>query len=138
LDKGILTADLESVQQQKRIMVIDDDPDVTMTLQTVLQQNGFRTDPYDDPVTAYKNFRDGVYDLVLLDIKMPIVDGFLLYQKIRRTDKRVRICFLTASEFYRERFRKEQGFDGFDQESLLKKPIDMKDLVDTTKKLLDS
>jgi DNA-binding response OmpR family regulator len=86
----------------------------------MLQQNGFRTETYDDPVTAYKNFRDGVYDLVLLDIKMPIVDGFLLYQKIRRTDKRVKICFLTASEFYRERFRKEQGFDGFDQESLLK------------------
>ena len=56
MDKEILTA----VQQQKRIMVIDDDPDVTMTLQTVLQQNGFRTDPYDDPVTAYKNW-DGVY-----------------------------------------------------------------------------
>jgi DNA-binding response OmpR family regulator len=137
LDKGILTEDLESVQQQKRIMVMDDDPDVTMTLRTVLQQNRFRTDPYDDPVTAYKDFRDGVYDLVLLDIKMPLGDGFLLYQKIEG-HLRVKIYFLTASEFYRERFRKEQGFYGFDQESLLKKPIDMKDLVDTTKKLLDS
>jgi DNA-binding response OmpR family regulator len=77
-------------------MIVDDDPDVTMTLQTVLQQNGFRTDAYDDPVAVYKNFRDGVYDLVLLDIKMPIIDGFLLYQKIRRTDKIVKICFLTA------------------------------------------
>ena len=45
----------------------------------------------------------------------------------------VKICFLTASEFYRERFRKEQGFDEFDQESLLAKPIDMKYLVYTTK-----
>jgi DNA-binding response OmpR family regulator len=103
-------------------------------LQKVLEQNGFKTNSYDDPVKAYKNFNEGQYDLVLLDIKMPVVDGFLLYQKIRRTDKKVKVCFLTASEFYRERFRKEQGFDEFDQESLLAKPNDMKDLVDTTKK----
>jgi DNA-binding response OmpR family regulator len=130
-DKGTLT---ESVQQQKRILIIDDDPDITITLQKVLEQNGFKTNSYDDPVKAYKNFNEGQYDLVLLDIKMPVVDGFLLYQKIRRTDKKVKVCFLTASEFYRERFRKEQGFDEFDQESLLAKPNDMKDLVDTTKK----
>jgi DNA-binding response OmpR family regulator len=103
-----------------------------------LEQNGFKINSYDDPVKAYKDFKEGQYDLVLLDIKMPVVDGFLLYQKIRRKDKRVKICFLTASEFYRERLRKEEGFDEFDQEALLAKPIDMKDLVNTTKKLLES
>jgi DNA-binding response OmpR family regulator len=54
---------MRSERQQKRILIVDDDPEVTITLQTVLQQNGFRTDAYDDPVAAYKNFRDGVYDL---------------------------------------------------------------------------
>jgi DNA-binding response OmpR family regulator len=48
-----------------------------MTLRSVLEQNGFRTDSYNDPKLAYKNFRDRQYDLVLLDIKMPVTDGFL-------------------------------------------------------------
>ena len=61
-----------------------------------------------DPALAYKNFRKGLYDLVLLDIKMPEVDGFQLYQKVRKTDRRVKIIFLTASEYYYEQFRKEQ------------------------------
>jgi DNA-binding response OmpR family regulator len=54
--------------QQKRILIIDDEPDVTTTLRSVLEQNGFRTESYNDPVLAYKNFREGLYDLVVLDI----------------------------------------------------------------------
>jgi DNA-binding response OmpR family regulator len=95
----------------KRVLIIDDEPDIILTLRMALEQNGFRTDSYSDSILAYKNFRAGVYDLVLLDIKMPNVDGFQLYQKIKRTDSRVKICFLTASEFYDEEIRKEQGFD---------------------------
>jgi len=48
--------------------------------------------------TLFKNFRGGIYDLVILDIKMREVDGFQFYQKIRRTDSRVKICFFIASE----------------------------------------
>jgi CheY-like chemotaxis protein len=69
---------------------------------------------------------------------MPVVDGFLLYQKIRRTDSKVKVCFFTASEYFHEQVRKEEGFDGFNQESFLRKPIEIKDLVYTTKKLLGS
>ncbi len=85
---------MEWITQQKRILIIDDELDVTITLRVVLEHYGFMTDSYNDPVLAYKNFRDGLYDLVLLDIKMPVVDGFLLYHKIRRTDSSVKICFL--------------------------------------------
>jgi DNA-binding response OmpR family regulator len=108
------------VQQQRRILIIDDNPDVTLSLRVALEQNGFKTDSYTNPALAYENFRDGQYDLVLLDIKMPEVDGFQLYQKIRKNDSRIKICFLTASEFYYERFRKERGFGEFKQESFLK------------------
>ena len=90
---------------------------MVLTLRMALEQNGFRTDSCSD---AYKKFRDGVYDLVLLDIKMPIVDGFHLYQKIKRTDTGVKICFLTASEFYHEEIRKEEGYTGFNKELFLK------------------
>jgi DNA-binding response OmpR family regulator len=121
------------VQQQKRILIIDDDPDITISLQAALEKYKFRVDYYTDPVSAYKNFREGLYDLVILDIKMPIIDGFLLYQKIKRTDSNVKICFLTAGEFYYEEFRKEYGFSDFKQESFLRKPIETKDLVHAIK-----
>jgi DNA-binding response OmpR family regulator len=121
----------------KRVLIIDDEPDIILTLRMALEQNGFRTDSYSDSILAYKNFRAGVYDLVLLDIKMPNVDGFQLYQKIKRTDSRVKICFLTASEFYDEEIRKEQGFDGFNEELFLRKPIEIACLIDTIRPLID-
>ena len=125
-------------EERVRILIIDDEPDVILTLRTALEQNGFRTDSCDDSTLEYKNFRDGKYNLVLLDIKMPNVDGFQLYQKIKRTDRRVKICFLTASEFYHEEIRKEEGFDGFDKELFLRKPIEIASLVDAIKTLLNS
>jgi CheY-like chemotaxis protein len=69
---------------------------------------------------------------------MPEVDGFQLYQKIRKNDSRIKICFLTASEFYYERFRKERGFGEFKQESFLKKPIQIDDLIHAINKLMGS
>jgi DNA-binding response OmpR family regulator len=127
-----------SKQQQKRILIIDDEEDIADILRMTLEYNGFNTDTYTDPVLAYRNFRGGQYDLVILDVKMPDVDGFNLYQKIRRTDGKVKIIFLTASEYYYEQFRKENGFDEFDQELFLRKPIETEDLVQAIKKLLES
>jgi len=127
-----------SEKRQKRILIIDDEPDVNIVLQSVLEQNGYRTDSYTDPVAAYKNFREGLYDLVILDIRMPVIDGFLLYQKIKVTDGKVMICFLTATEYFREEFRKRQGVGDFKQELFLRKPIENKELVHTIKKFLGS
>lgn len=125
-------------QQQKRILIIDDDPDITITLRMSLEDNGFSVDSYTDPVLAYENFRGDKYDLVILDIKMPGVDGFRMYQKVKRIDSRVKVCFLTATEYFHEEIRKEHGFNEFNQESFLRKPIEVKDLVNTTNKLLGS
>jgi DNA-binding response OmpR family regulator len=123
---------------KKRILIIDDDEDITMSLCTVLEAYGFKTDSYNDPVLAHKNFRDGQYDLVILDIKMPVYDGFLLYQKMRMIDNNVKICFLTATEYFREEIRKEHGLDEFDRVLFLRKPIEIEDLVGEIKKLLES
>jgi DNA-binding response OmpR family regulator len=127
-----------SGQQQKRILIVDDEQDIADILRICLEDNGFNTDTYTDPVLAYENFMEGQYDLVVLDIKMPKVDGFHLYQKIRKTDSRVNIIFLTASEYYYEQFRKEKGFNNFEQELFLRKPIETEDLVQAIKKLLQS
>ena len=123
--------------EKKRILIIDDDPYITITLRMSLEDNGFKADSYTDPVLAFKNFSDGLYDLVLLDIKMQ-GDGFHLYQKIKRVDSRIKICFLTATEYFHEEIRKEHGFDEFSQETFLRKPIEIKDLVHGIKRLLES
>ena len=123
---------------QKRILIIDDEKDITISLRVILERYGFTTDSYSDPVLAHKNFRSGQYDLVILDIKMPVFDGFLLYQKIKKIDSRIKICFLTATEYFYQQIRKEHGFDDFQQELFLRKPIENDDLVQAIKKLLES
>jgi CheY-like chemotaxis protein len=69
---------------------------------------------------------------------MPEIDGFLLYQKIRKKDSRIKICFLTTSEYVHEETRKEYGLDGFKQQSFLKKPIEIEALIQAINKLLYS
>ena len=95
----------------------------------VFDQNGFNAASYDDPVLALENFKAGSYDLLLLDIKMPEMDGFQLYQKMKKIDSKVKVCFLTASELYHERSRKEEGFCAIDKVLFVQKPIGNEDLI---------
>ena len=124
-------------KQRKRILIIDDEQDIALILRMTLEQYGFKTDIYVDPILAQEKFRSDQYDLVILDIKMPEVDGFHLYKKIKSIDSRVRIIFLTASEYSYEQFRKEKGFNNFRQELFLRKPIGNEDLVQELNKLLE-
>ena len=92
----------ESIQQQiqknKRILLVDDEHDVNLTIKMVLEENGFKVDSFTDASQALENFTAGLYDLVILDIKLPGMDGFSLYAKIKKLDDKVRICFLTAGD----------------------------------------
>jgi DNA-binding response OmpR family regulator len=126
-----------SEQQQKRILIVDDDQDITIALRISLEDKGFSADSYTDPVLAFENFRGGQYDLVILDIKMRD-DGFHLYQKMRKIDSKVKVCFLTATEYFHEEIRKEHGLDELNKELFLRKPIDTKDLIQAINKLLES
>src|SRR5688500_20196270 len=91
----------------KRIFLIDDEPDVTYTLEKVLEDNGFKVEAFTDPILALNYYTVDFYDLVVLDIKMPKMDGFELYNKIREKDPKVKICFLTAIRmFYRSEERR--------------------------------
>ena len=117
-------------------MIVDDEPDVNAVLKKVLKQNGFDADAYDDPILALENFKTCSYDLLLLDIIMPGMDGFHLYQEIKKVDNNVKVCFLTASEMYYERFRKEE-FCGLDRDLFIRKPIENEDLVKQINKIVD-
>ena len=84
-------------------MTVDDEEDVTFCLSLVLQETGlFEVDGFTDPQHALSSFKSGKYDLVILDIRMPKMDGFELYKKIKRLDKNVDICFLTAVNDFNE------------------------------------
>ena len=120
----------------KKILLVDDEPDITFTIKGILKENGFQIDTFNDPITSLKSYRSNFYDLILLDIKMPKMDGFELYNKIREKDPKVKICFLTASEMYYEKFRKARSEFGriIDEECFIQKPVKNEDLV---KKLID-
>ena len=77
-----------------RILIVDNEPDVNLLLKMVLEGvNGFKVDSFIDPESALQYFKSGLYDLAILDIKMPKIDGFELCRKIRKIDNNVRVCF---------------------------------------------
>src|ERR1041385_1104940 len=94
-------------RRKKRILLVDDEPDVCMVYQIVLEDAGFECTSYTDSVKALQEFRPAYYDLVILDIRMPKLDGFALCEKIRAVDRDVQIIFITAGEAYYENFRKQ-------------------------------
>ena len=124
-------------QGQKRILAVDDEPDLTMICSLALQYHGFKVDTFNDAQEALSNFKPDYYDLVILDIKMPEMDGFELYDKIKKKDDKVKICFLTASELYYEEFRKKE-YSALDKNLFLKKPIDNDDLLKEVNKIMKS
>jgi DNA-binding response OmpR family regulator len=124
-------------QGQKRILAVDDEPDLTMICSLALQYHGFKVDTFNDAEEALSNFKPDYYDLVILDIKMPKMDGFELYDKIKKKDDKVKICFLTASELYYEEFRKKE-YSALDKNLFLKKPIDNDDLLKEVNKIMKS
>jgi DNA-binding response OmpR family regulator len=69
---------------KNRILVVDDEPDITLSLKLGLEDNGFEVDTYNDPLQVLSNFKSNSYDLLLLDIKMPHMNGFELYKKYNR------------------------------------------------------
>jgi len=115
----------------KKILLVDDEPDVLYTIKNILEDNGFQVDTFNDPIISLKSYSINYYNLVILDIKMPKMDGFELYAKIRVKDPKVKICFLTASEMYYEKFRKTRSEFGriIGEDCFIQKPIKNEDLV---------
>ena len=119
----------------KKVMVVDDEADVISVLEIVLEENGFEVDTFEDPIVALKSYRAGVYDLLILDIKMPEMDGFELCDRIKKIDDNAKVCFLTASEMYYKNSRKEK-YCSLDKNLFIQKPIANEDLVEEINKIL--
>ena len=115
----------------KKILLVDDEPDVTYTIKKIVEDNGFKADSFNDPILALNNYKVNFYDLVLLDIKMPTMDGFELYLKIREKDPKVKICFLTVIATFNEEFRKIRLALGktINEDYFIQKPVKMEELL---------
>lgn len=111
-----------------RIMLVDDEPDINAALSVVLKRGGYGVDTFENPLIALEKLKPGFYGLIILDVKMPQMDGFELYQEIKKVDKKAKICFLTASELYYETFRQEK-FALLDKDLFIRKPISNAELL---------
>ncbi|MGA7899583.1 MAG: response regulator [Nitrososphaeraceae archaeon] len=111
----------------KRILVIDDEPDVNITLRKVLEKNGFIVDSYENPFLALDNFKPHYYDLVILDIKMPDMNGFSIYRELKKLDQKMKVCFLTAGEMYPGAY--SDIFSSLPANSFIRKPVTNEELL---------
>jgi DNA-binding response OmpR family regulator len=115
----------------RRILVVDDELDVCIALRSVIEENGFEVDTFVDSFKALENFRSSLYDLLILDIKMPKMNGFELYRRMKKIDHNIKVFFLTALADLHE-------YDAFKKEVhpkereryLIQKPIANEELLE--------
>jgi CheY-like chemotaxis protein len=119
-----------SKEKKRKILVVDDEPDNASIFTMSLEDGGFEVDTFTDPLLALSTFKAGKkYDLLILDIKMPNMNGFDLYEVVRKIDNKVKACFLTAfGEGYTEEFGRKFTLSS-PSVSFIRKPIRMDDLV---------
>jgi CheY-like chemotaxis protein len=120
-------------ENKKTILVVEDEPDNASIFTLSLEDEGFEVETFMDPLLALSAFKEGKrkkYDLLILDIKMPKMNGFELYEQIKKIDNKVKVCFLTAfGEGYTDEFKKMFPSSSSRDVSFVRKPIRMEDLV---------
>jgi DNA-binding response OmpR family regulator len=120
----------------KRIAIVDDEPDITAVLKKGLEQHGFLVDAFNDPEDVLARFKPDHYDLMIIDIRMPKINGFDLYRELKKRDGRVKVCFLTAFEIYYEEFNKI--FPKIDVRAFVRKPVSIATLVKQINSIIEA
>jgi two-component system, OmpR family, response regulator ChvI len=122
-------------ERLKKILVVDDDPNITFTFKVILEKKGFQVDTYNDPSKAASDFQPGSYSLALLDIRMPKMDGFELYREIRKKESEIKVCFVTAFEISKD----EVGHPTADGSVVfLRKPVGAEELADKVHNMISA
>jgi DNA-binding NtrC family response regulator len=120
------------LDSKKQILVVDDEPDICLVLKIVLEKNGFIVNYYYNPILALDEFKSKFYDLIILDIQMPDINGLQLYREIKKRDIKAKICFITASESLFDIAYKFSPVYTF-----IKKPIENEELIRVINDLLN-
>lgn len=127
---------INKIMRKNRILIVDDEDDNNLLFKMVLEDDGFKVDTFNDPLVALQNFTAGSYDLLLLDMIMPKMNGFELYQKIRMLDDKVKVCLLTASRIDHEEFKKRASSTASmnsTEKCFIIKPIENEELIKIVK-----
>jgi DNA-binding response OmpR family regulator len=123
-----------TIAAPSKLMIVDDEADITFTFKVVLVQSGFMVDVFNDSEITLINFKPDYYDLILLDVHMLQMNGLELYQEINKRDKNVKACFVTSYELYYESLKKE--YPKLNVGCFISKPFDVNGLVNRIKKEL--
>ena len=121
--KQSLSSSTTPKTQSKRILLVDDNTDIAFTLRIGLENNdpAMQVDSYDNPVNALIDFKPNFYDLLLIDVNMPLMDGFELCQKLLQKNINVKVCFMTAGEINIDAVREAHPLKSIG--CFIKKPI---------------
>src|SRR5919108_2702992 len=119
------------VSKNNRIFIVDDESDTCLALEKILEENGFKVDKFTDPFLALKNFKADFYGMLILDIKMPKMNGFELYLEIKKIiSKVIKVMFLTdVSEYQQYDAFKKEVFPKLGERHFVSKPIESKELI---------
>ena len=123
-----LTSQNGNSNGKRRILTVDDNPDITFMIKIGLEDSGlFEVDTFNDPEVALSSFKPGLYDLALIDFRMPKMYGHELYDEMKKIDNKLKICFMTATYTNYEKLR--ATFPTIEIECYIQKPVQIKDLV---------
>jgi DNA-binding response OmpR family regulator len=114
-----------------RILLVDDEPDITLPFRIGLEDSGFEVDAFNDSVRALSEFKDRSYVMALLDIKMPKMNGFELYNELRKINEKLKVCFITAFDVQKDDLKALSELNG--NPVIIRKPIAIGDLVKKVK-----
>jgi len=126
---------IEEKRLSKVVLIVDDDPDMTSIFSLGLQDEGFEVYTYNDPLEVLSQFRPNFYDLLLVDISMPKMNGIDLSRQLLELDPNVKICFITAGEANIEVLR--ELYPTRDIGCFIRKPVTIDQLVRRVKAELD-
>ncbi|MFZ0556796.1 MAG: response regulator [Nitrososphaeraceae archaeon] len=135
LDDSLFVGDIGNVgvtksSHSKKILVVDDEQDIVFTLKTILTEAGFTVDAFTNPSVAFEMFRPEKYELIILDIRMPGLNGFELYMKLLEQDNSIKVLFLTAvNEFSMYAKFKNSVSPMSGKRYYLQKPVDLTKLL---------
>ena len=117
--------------------MVDNEPDVNITIKTALEEyGGYKVDTFNESESALSAFKPGDYDLAILDIKMPGMNGFQLCKRLREIDKKLKICFLTATELTYFQDIDSVVINDLRTDCFITKPVNTTDLIDRLKVIL--
>jgi len=125
-------------ESSHNVLIVDDEPDVLLTYRSFLEDAGYNVDAFSDPQESLKKFAEhttSFYDLVILDIRMPGVNGLQLYSRMKAIDPDVKIIFLSALDAAEELLSILPGIKNKD--TFIRKPVDLKMFINTVRTVLN-